>query len=582
MGTRRWAFAAGLALAGGCYSGSSAGPTADADDGAEEGGGSDDGTADGDAGSDDGVPAGCEDAAPPRAALQRMGQRQYVNALEALFGVPTIDAVRTAVDALPATKIGLFSSEVPPASYAEVAAYLDIASRLALVLTADDAGLTALRPCLTEVAPGADAATDACLSEYIGELGPRILRRPLTDEDTARLAEDYAVGGEHNVNEGVATLLIALLIDPEFLYLVETRGEELEEGVVVLTPHETAAKLARVVWNSVPDEELLAVADAGLDDTQLAEQLGRMLDDERARGAMAEFYRDWLHLGGLPFPSEALFPDPDERAELRDAMAEELVDFAAATTLDREGTYSDLLLDREASIESDVLADLYGVSTGSDVMLPEGERAGILTRAGFLATIEIRGSNAGHLIKRGHRLSSMLCRPLPLPDPANFPQDDPADPASNPDSGIRERFNAATTEAVCAACHVQLDSLGAPLGHYGSSGEWIDEETIELSPGDTVALPLNTVSEVAFDGEAIEITDGLAFSAAMAESRIAAGCFAQQLTRNIVARPLEPGDACMVAFASDALAPQEGEPQSIREAIVRLVMSEHFRRNSVQ
>ena len=49
-------------------------------------------------------------------------------------------------------------------------------------------------------------------------------------------------------------------------------------------------------------------------------------------------------------------------------------------------------------------------------------------QTGWLATLEIRGSNAGHLIKRGDKVGEFICRPLPPPDPDNFPQADPADP----------------------------------------------------------------------------------------------------------------------------------------------------------
>ncbi|MEM6994698.1 MAG: DUF1592 domain-containing protein [Myxococcota bacterium] len=415
------------------------------------------------------------------------------------------------------------------------------------------------------------------------DAGRRLLRRPLTDDDRARLAGDYAVGGDHSVAEGVATLLIAMLIDPEFLYYAQTEGEEIADGVVALTPHETAAKLARVLWSSIPDDELLDAADAGLDDTMLAAQVDRMLDDPRAREAVAGFYYDWLELERLPFPSETLFPDPEVQSALKDAMEAELLAFAETMTLDNDATYAELLLDRTAVVESPELAGLYGVAAGSDpVELPSDERAGILTRAGFLATSEIRGSNAGHLIKRGAKLSHIICRPLPLPDPDNFPQEDPADPLSDPDQGIRARFDAATAEPMCASCHVQLDGLGAPFGHYGSAGEWIDLETIDLPSGATNDLEIDTAAQVELDDGPIDVSDGLALSQALAESHVGAQCLAQHLTRNIVARALEPADACMVDVATSVLAPEEGEPQSIREALVQLVLSTHFRSATIQ
>jgi hypothetical protein len=577
-----WLLAALVVAAPGCYRGT--------DGGADPGAGEGDGTA-GDAGSDaagdddagdgsdDGVAAGCEDDAAPRATLLRMSRTSYVGALEEIFGAAAIEPVQGALSAMPSTHVGVFTSEQAAATYSEVSAQIFIASQLAYSLTQDDAALESLSSCLPAVPPGADAASDPCLSDFIDAYGRRILRRPLEAEDRTRLSGDYAVGGGESVNEGIATLLIALLIDPEFLYYTETRGEEVAPGILELTPHEVATRLARVLWSSIPDEELLAAADAGLDEEMLAEQIDRMLDDERAHAAVAEFYRDWLGLQALPFPSEALFPDPEVRDELRAAMEAELLDFVRATTLDREGTWADLLLDRTATFDSATLAEVYGVAAGSDVALPEGERAGLLTRAAFLATPEIRGTNAGHLIKRGNRLGALICRPLPLPDPDNFPQADPADPESDPEQGIRERFAAATAEPQCASCHVQLDGLGAPLGHYGSTGEWIAAETIELPSGAAAELPIDTASEIVIDEDPIAVADGIALSEALATSRTGTACFAQQLTRNIVARELEPEDECMVGIAERTLAPEGEAPGSIRAALVQLLSSEQFRRS---
>ena len=56
---------------------------------------------------------------------------------------------------------------------------------------------------------------------------------------------------------------------------------------------------------------------------------------------------------------------------------------------------------------------------------------------------------------------------------------------------------------------------------------------------------------------------------------------AEQLTRNIVARPLEDEDECLAASGAIALAPEEGEPQSIRDAIINIILSPHFTKVSI-
>jgi hypothetical protein len=340
-----------------------------------------------------------------------------------------------------------------------------------------------------------------------------------------------------------------------------------------------AARLARILWASVPDEELLAAADAGLDDEMLATQLARMWDDPRAREAMSGFYGELFELDNLPEPSSVVAETSAERNELRAAMKEELLAFTVGLTFERDGTYRDLLLDRSATVSSPLLAELYGVSTG-EVELPASERAGVLTRAGWLATPAVPSSNAGHIIKRGHRLSRFLCQEPPPPDPDLFPPDDPADPAGA-ESTIRERFQAATAQPQCTSCHTLLDSFGGPFGHFGASGQHIDAEVIFAADGATTELTIDTASTVRLDGEGASVSDSSALSEAIAESKDGATCFARQLGRNAFGRELHTADACIVQSARDVLYDPDAEPGSIRDAIHALLTSDAFRTRSL-
>lgn len=577
--TRRGAWIVAVFLTG-CYAGAH-GDGGDAGTAADDGDdtGADTAADTGDDGVDtDGIPSGCDADTPPAAALLRMHRDNYVHALESVFGAAALEPVRATIETLPSASMGVFATEVPPVGFSEVSAYFNIASQLAFDLTKDAASLTALHACLGSVPPGADAGSDACLVGFIDTFGARLLRRPLTDEDRSRFAGDFAVGGAHSVGEGAATVLVAMLLDPRFLYFVETEGEEIAPGVLELTSHELAARLARVLWDSVPDDELLAAAanaEGGrLEGDALRDQIDRMLDDERARVALSRFAGNWLALDVMPQPSAALFPDADAREAARVAMKAELLDFIEAVTLDRDGTYADLLLDRTASFDAPELGQIYGVTPGQDVTLPD-DRAGLLTRAGWLATNEVIRSNAGHIIKRGRRLGEFLCRPVPPPDPGNFPTEDPADPATNPDVGIRERFNAAASEPQCAGCHQILDGYGAPFGHYGAAGQWIDVEQIDVD-GTAVDVSIDAASMLELD-DVVAVDGARALSEAIAASDVGPQCLAEQLTRNIVARPLAESDGCLEQTARIALAPQDGAPQSLRDTIVALVSSPHFR-----
>lgn len=561
----------------GCYSGvDTAGQDADApmaetDDAGESGGDTDSTGPGDDTDGDDGQPAGCSPDDVPLAALVRMNQEGYVHALRDIFGPDLVDDLEVSLDAIPTTHIGHFSTELGPPSYAEVSAQVNAAFTVATHLTRNESALTAISSCLPDVDASADLLSDPCLSELTRDYGLRILRRPLTDNDFERFAADYQIGADHNVAEGVATLLAAMLIDPDFLY-DRIEGEEVGDGIVRLNPHETAARLARVLWNSAPDAELLAAADGGLDQPTLRAEAERMLDDPRARAALGGFFFDWLELESVPFAALQTIPNPDARTALRDAMGDSVTAFATATILDAGGTYADLLLDRTAYIDDMNLAVLYGVEVSAGPVQLPPERAGLLTRAGFVATQEIPETNAGHIIKRGARLSAFICRPLPLPDAAAFPEDDPAEPGSGPAQGIRERFANATSEATCASCHVQLDGLGAPLGHFGDLGQWIDTERVGEEE-----LPINTAAEVLIDGQTISVDNPVALSEALASSQEGPRCLAESLARNMLGRELTDDDSCMVEALSTQLAGEDEAPAAVREALLDFVVSDRFR-----
>lgn len=566
-----------LLLPLGCYTGveSAMQDTDSADTAVETGDGESSGGTDADpdggSGGDDGVPAGCEPDDVPTAALVRTNRDGIVNAMRDVFGENVVDDLGPVLEAIPALHVGDFSTELAPPSYAEVSAQVNAAFTVASHLTRSDEALATLAACLPDVPAGADATTEPCLTALIEDYGTSVLRRPLTEEDRARFAQDYAIGSAHSNAEGVATLLTAMLIDPDFLY--DRIVGDGDGDIVELTPHETAARLARVLWNSVPDDALRQAADAGLDEATMRAEAERMLEDPRARAALQGFFFDWMELEAVPFASADAVPDTDARDALKEAMGASIMEFASATVLDGDGTYADLLMDRTAYVDDENLASIYGIATSAGPTELPDDRAGLLTRAGFVATQEIPGTNAGHLIKRGARLSAFICRPLPLPDADSFPQEDPAEPGENPTQAIRERFAEATAEATCAACHVQLDGLGAPLGHFGSLGEWIDQESV----GD-VDLPIDTASEVIIDGQPVSIDDAVSLSEALAFSEEGPHCLAENMARNMLGRELTEDDACLVEEFAHALAGGDEAPASVRDALLDFVVSDRFRR----
>ena len=76
-----------------------------------------------------------------------------------------------------------------------------------------------------------------------------------------------------------------------------------------------ASDLARILWLSVPDEELLKLAASdSLHGATLNDQIQRMLADKRSRRMVRSFSDQWLNLRGLNkvTPSLKLYPLYDD------------------------------------------------------------------------------------------------------------------------------------------------------------------------------------------------------------------------------------------------------------------------------
>src|SRR4029077_11910047 len=132
----------------------------------------------------------------------------------------------------------------------------------------------------------------------------------------------YAQGG---FEIGVRDALSAILASPNFIYRAES-GEG--AGAVRLTDVEHASRLSFFLWSSVPDEELLKLAEQSRlgNPRVLAAQVHRMLGDDRAKSLTEDFAFQWLGLAKLDtiVPDRAQFPQASGLLDPRAMLKEEL------------------------------------------------------------------------------------------------------------------------------------------------------------------------------------------------------------------------------------------------------------------
>ena len=143
----------------------------------------------------------------------------------------------------------------------------------------------------------------SCARTILSTLARRAYRGQGTDDDVDVLLDFYQAGRrDGDFNDGIELALRRLLVSPQFLFRIEAPPE----GVAPDTPYRVsdltlASRLSFFLWSSIPDDELLEVAEEGRlsDSDELTRQVRRMLADPRAASLTTNFAGQWLQLRNL-------------------------------------------------------------------------------------------------------------------------------------------------------------------------------------------------------------------------------------------------------------------------------------------
>jgi hypothetical protein len=318
----------------------------------------------------------------------------------------------------------------------------------------------------------------ACAKKILTGLARRAYRRPVTDEDVNPLLDFYrSKRATADFNGGIQAALERLLIDPDFLVRIE--GSSPAQGTATVTrvsDVELASRLSFFLWSSLPDEELLGLAERRQlsNPKVLEQQVRRMLADTRATALVKNFAAQWLHLRNLRThtPDVMTFPEFDDN--LRQAFLRETELFLESQL--REDRSVMELLTANYTFVNERLAVHYGIPDvyGNDfrrVTFTDDKRAGLLGQGSILTVTSLTTRTSP--VVRGKWLMENVLGAPPPPPPANVPALKENDRGSRPQS-VRERLEAHRQNPVCAACHVHMDPLGFALENFDGAGRWRD------------------------------------------------------------------------------------------------------------
>ena len=341
------------------------------------------------------------------------------------------------------------------------------------------AGETPSRERIFGCQPAGTAASDeeACARTIISKLTRRAYRRPVTDDDIAPLLSFYSTGhAAGGFEAGIETALRALLSSTAFLFRIEQDPDHVASGQAYRVGDvELASRLSFFLWSSIPDDELLAVAEHGeLGNPDVLEsQVRRMLMDPRAESLSTNFAGQWLHLRNLDAmrPNLRLFPDFDDNLRQGFRRETELL-FDSVVREDRSVVD---LLSADYTYVNERLAKHYGMPNvyGDHfrrVQLPEGNQRSGLLGHGSILTVTSYATRTSPVLRGKWVLDNILGMPPP-PPPANIPPLPETEPGRQALS-MRERMVEHRANPVCAACHRLMDPAGLAMENFDAIGRW--------------------------------------------------------------------------------------------------------------
>src|SRR5262249_26031933 len=168
---------------------------------------------------------------------------------------------------------------------------------------------------------------EACARQIVSTLVQRAFRHRATAAEIEDIMTFYRTGREKGTfDKGVQLALRRVLAGPRFLLRIERDRTDVPARIAYrISDVELASRLSFFLWSSIPDDELLAVAEKGQlrDGLVLEREVRRMLADPKAEALVTNFAGQWLQLRNLRriVPNSNEFPDFDDN--LRHAFQRE-------------------------------------------------------------------------------------------------------------------------------------------------------------------------------------------------------------------------------------------------------------------
>jgi hypothetical protein len=408
-------------------------------------------------------------------------------------------------------------------------------------------------------------------------------RQPVSDTDVDRFLGviSAALDGGNSFADAMIAGYSAVLCSPTFVCLEEKPG--------LLDHHAVANRLSYFLWNSAPDSQLRALADAGElhDVSVLRQETKRLLADARSDRFIEAFLDYWLDLRKVndTTPDSVLYAD----YYLDDLLVE-------SSVLETQAFFKELiqtnapartLIDSDFVMINERLADHYNIPDVSGVAIrkvavPKGNpRGGIMTQASVLK-VTANGTTTSPVV-RGVWVMERIVGKTPPPPPPGIPA---VEPDTRGATTIREQLAKHRSDPNCASCHTKIDPAGFALESFDIMGGWRDRYRAVGEGGEKVAGRGKNGQPFAFHLAAPvdpsgELPDGRTFAdirglkqALLQDERQIARNIARQLTIYATGAGIRFADRSAIEQLLDQCSDSQF---GITDIIVAIVQSDLFR-----
>ncbi|MBS1969662.1 MAG: DUF1592 domain-containing protein [Bdellovibrionales bacterium] len=402
------------------------------------------------------------------------------------------------------------------------------------------------------------ALTDDCLTQFINAFGLSVYRRKILTTEVTQFKA--SVSNESTPLGKLYYIMYGMLMAPDFLYHYEVNGTN-SGNMLVLDQYAIGSRISYLITGSGPDKKMLQLATDGKLNTTV--DINSAVDylvatyPSKVKENIWQFASEWLRLTSSNFPSSPranaisnsfVNLAAGEGSTFRKAALQEMKDMFGYYTVDKPGSFTDLLTSDKSFASNAKLAQVYNTTVWTAGQTPPTlptteKRVGFLTKA----AMTIHGGDRNNpFVTGGTIFKHVLCRQFAAPGGIFTPA--VVDPSIV--RTTRQYYEALVPRgSSCISCHGQLEPFGMPFEQYDIfSRNRNNIERIYADDGTYLAdKATDTTQSPIFGPQTISVDNAVTLVSRINDSKEAHVCFATQIYRNHFGKMSNADDSCMLS-----------------------------------